>query len=219
MTLITAAHCTQLDVSDGLAPLRDLFSLPKNTIYLDGNSLGAQPKNALEKAHQVITQEWGNDLIKSWNSAGWFNLPLRIGDELAPLIGADKGEVVVTDSTSVNIFKAVAGALHMQKSQTETAQRRVIVTERSNFPTDIYIIEGIKHFLNDGYELRLVDSPAELHSAINDEVAVVLLTHVNYRTGYMLDIHELTAHAHNFSVVNFLWFGYFQTNLYGGNTS
>lgn len=150
----------------------------------------------LTRAQEIITQEWGTDLIKSWNTAGWFNLPLSIGNELAPLIGATEGEVAVTDSTSVNIFKAVAGALLMQKNQEKTAKRRVIVTERSNFPTDIYIIEGIKHFLNDGYELRLVDTPEELYSAINDEVAVVLLTHVNYRTGYMFDMHGITAHAH-----------------------
>lgn len=196
MTLITAAYCAQRDLSDELAPLRDEFSLPKDIIYLDGNSLGAQPKHALTRAKEVITKEWGTDLIKSWNTAGWFNLPLSVGNELAPLIGAAEGEVAVTDSTSVNIFKAVAGALHMQKSKAETATRRVIVTERSNFPTDIYIIEGIKYFLNDGYELRLVDTPEELNSAINDEVAVVLLTHVNYRTGYMLDMNGVTAHAH-----------------------
>ena len=193
--MISAQHCAQLDQQDELAPLRDLFALPAHTIYLDGNSLGAQPKAALEHAQHIITQEWGTDLIQSWNKAGWFHRPLSIGNELAPLIGAEQDEVAVTDSTSVNIFKAVAGALHIQKNQAHTAQRRVIVTERSNFPTDIYILEGIKHFLNDGYELRLVDSPEDLHQAIDQDVAVVLLTHVNYRTGYMLDMDELTAHT------------------------
>lgn len=193
--MISASYCAQLDAKDELAPLREQFSLPKQTIYLDGNSLGAQPKAALSDAQQIISQEWGTDLIQSWNKAGWFNRPLSIGNELAPLIGAAQDEVAVTDSTSVNIFKAVAGALNIQKNQTETAQRRVIVTERSNFPTDIYILEGIKHFLNDGYQIRLVDSPAELYDAIDEEVAVVLLTQVNYRTGYMLDMAALTAHT------------------------
>lgn len=193
--MISAQHCAQLDQQDELAPLRELFALPAHTIYLDGNSLGAQPKAALEHAQHIITQEWGTDLIQSWNKAGWFHRPLSIGNELAPLIGAEQDEVAVTDSTSVNIFKAVAGALHIQKNQAHTAQRRVIVTERSNFPTDIYILEGIKHFLNDGYELRLVDSPEDLHQAIDQDVAVVLLTHVNYRTGYMLDMDGLTAHT------------------------
>lgn len=193
--MISAQHCAQLDQQDELAPLRELFALPAHTIYLDGNSLGAQPKAALEHAQHIITQEWGTDLIQSWNKAGWFHRPLSIGNELAPLIGAEQDEVAVTDSTSVNIFKAVAGALHIQKNQAHTVQRRVIVTERSNFPTDIYILEGIKHFLNDGYELRLVDSPEDLHQAIDQDVAVVLLTHVNYRTGYMLDMDGLTAHT------------------------
>lgn len=193
--MISEHDCSQLDAKDELAHLRELFALPADTIYLDGNSLGAQPKAALSHAQHIISQEWGTDLIKSWNKAGWFNRPLSIGNELAPIIGAGPDEVAVTDSTSVNIFKAVAGALHIQKNNATTAQRRIILTERSNFPTDIYILEGIKHFLDDGYELRLVDSPADLEHAIDTDVAVVLLTHVNYRTGYMLDMAALTAHA------------------------
>lgn len=192
--MISASYCAQLDAKDELAPLRELFYLPPQTIYLDGNSLGAQPKAALAHAQQIISQEWGTDLIQSWNKAGWFNRPLSIGNELAPLIGADQDEVAVTDSTSVNIFKAVSGALNIQKNNKETAQRRVIVTERSNFPTDIYILEGIKYFLNDGYQIRLVDSPDDLYDAIDEDVAVVLLTQVNYRTGYLLDMAALTAH-------------------------
>lgn len=195
--MISALDCTKLDTQDELAPLRDLFALPANTIYLDGNSLGAQPKAALQHAQHIISHEWGQDLIKSWNKASWFQRPLSIGNELAPLIGADVDEVAVTDSTSVNIFKAVAGALHMQKNQTHTAQRRIIVTERSNFPTDIYMVEGLTRLLNDGYELRLVDEPEDLTKAIDSDVAVVLLTHVNYHTGHMLDMKGLTSHAHD----------------------
>lgn len=194
--MITEAYCTELDQKDELAPLRDLFALPPNTIYLDGNSLGAQPHAALEQAQHIIRHEWGHDLIQSWNKAGWFNRPLSIGNELAPLIGAKPNEVAVTDSTSVNLFKAAAAALHHQRSKNVTARRRVIVTERSNFPTDIYILEGLKHFLNDGYELRLVEHPDQLSTAIDQNVALVLLTHVNYRTGYMLDMARITAHTH-----------------------
>lgn len=194
--MITAQHCAQLDTNDELASLRDLFALPADTIYLDGNSLGAQPKAALNAAQHIISHEWGTDLIKSWNNAGWFNRPLHLGNELAPLIGADQDEVAITDSTSVNIFKAAAGALHIQKNNPATAARRVLVTERSNFPTDIYILEGLKHFLDDGYELRLVDHPEDLTKAIDEDVALVLLTHVNYRTGYMLDMTAITAHSH-----------------------
>lgn len=194
--MITEAYCTELDQSDELASLRDLFALPPNTIYLDGNSLGAQPHAALDQAQHIIRHEWGNDLIQSWNKAGWFQRPLQLGNELAPLIGAKPNEVAVTDSTSVNIFKAAAAALHLQRSQATTAQRRVIVTERSNFPTDIYILQGLTHFLNDGYELRLVDNPDQLNAAIDHDVALVLLTHVNYRTGYMLDMAALTAYTH-----------------------
>lgn len=194
--MISENYCLQLDQQDELATLRTQFDLPANTIYLDGNSLGAQPRAALELAQHVIRHEWGQNLIKSWNTAGWFKRPLTIGNELAPLIGAQADEVAVTDSTSVNLFKAAAAALHIQRNQTTTAQRRIIVTERSNFPTDIYILEGLKHFLNDGYELRLVDHPDQLLTAIDQNVALVLLTHVNYRTGYMLDMAHLTAHTH-----------------------
>ncbi len=193
--MITENHCIQLDQNDALATLRQQFALPPDTIYLDGNSLGAQPRAALDHAQHIIHQEWGTDLIKSWNTAGWFNRPLSIGNELAPLIGAQADEVAVTDSTSVNLFKAAAAALHLQRNTPAHAQRRIIVTERSNFPTDIYILEGLSHFLNDGYELRLVDQPADLHSAIDQDVALVVLTHVNYRTGYMFDMVELTAHC------------------------
>ncbi|HZX26539.1 MAG TPA: kynureninase, partial [Telluria sp.] len=174
------AHCLALDAADPLAPLRERFALPEGVIYLDGNSLGARPKAALERAAQVIGAEWGRDLITSWNTAGWFALPGRLGDLLAPIVGARPGEVVVTDTTSLNLFKALAAALHLQRA----TPRRVIVTERSNFPTDIYMAEGLTSWLDRGYQLRLVDTPEELAAAIDADVAVVMLTHVNYRTGY-----------------------------------
>lgn len=190
------ADCAALDAGDELAALREQFDLPEGVIYLDGNSLGARPKAALKRAQQVIAEEWGADLIRSWNKAGWFDLPSRLGDKLAPLIGAGPGEVVVTDSTSINLFKALAAALQMQAANRETAARKIIVTERANFPTDIYIAQGLTAWLDRGYQLRLVDSPEDLQAAIDKDTAVVMLTHVNYRTGHLHDMRHLTAYAH-----------------------
>ncbi|WP_426107023.1 kynureninase [Massilia sp. TSP1-1-2] len=187
--------CLALDAGDALAPLRELFALPEGVIYLDGNSLGARPKAALARAQDVIAREWGMDLIGSWNTAGWFDLPKRLGDRLAPLIGARAGEVVVNDTTSLNLFKALAAALRMQAGGPHAA-RRVLVTERSNFPTDIYMAQGLTSWLDRGYEVRLVDSVDELSAAIDADTAVVMLTHVNYRTGYQHDMAALSAHAH-----------------------
>jgi kynureninase len=187
--------CLALDAGDILAPLRQQFDLPDGVIYLDGNSLGARPKAALARAQDVIGREWGVDLIRSWNTAGWFDLPKRLGNRLAPLIGARDGEVVVNDTTSLNLFKALAAALHMQSSG-DAAARRIIITERSNFPTDIYMAQSLSKWLERGYQVRLVDSVEQLPDAIDADTAVVMLTHVNYRTGYQHDMAALSAHAH-----------------------
>ncbi|MBQ5948120.1 kynureninase [Massilia sp. ST3] len=192
---ISRAGCLARDAADPLAPLRECFDLPQGVIYLDGNSLGARPKAALARAQQVVAREWGVDLIKSWNKAGWFDMPKRLGDRLAPLIGARAGEVAVTDTTSLNLFKALAAALHLQ-AQGDTGQRRTIVTERSNFPTDIYMAEGLTEWLERGYRVRLVDSVDEIPAAVDGDCAVLMLTHVNYRTGYQHDMGLLTRHAH-----------------------
>jgi kynureninase len=193
-TTMTRAACLALDAADPLAPLRAHFDLPEGLIYLDGNSLGARPRAALERAAHVVAREWGRDLIQSWNTAGWFEMPRRLGDRLAPLIGARSGEVVVTDTTSLNLFKALAAALAMQERADPA--RRVIVTERSNFPTDIYMAEGLTRWLDRGYRLHLVEAPEELAAAIGPDCAVVMLTHVNYRTGYQHDMAAITSHAH-----------------------
>ncbi|HYD79471.1 MAG TPA: kynureninase [Paucimonas sp.] len=187
--------CLALDAGDPLAPLREQFDLPQGVIYLDGNSLGARPKAALARAQAVIADEWGTDLIRSWNKAGWFDLPARLGNKLAPLIGARPDEVVVTDSTSINLFKVLAAALDIQANAPASARRKTIVTERSNFPTDIYMAEGLTRWLDRGYALRLVDAPEELYGAIDGDTAVVMLTHVNYRTGHLHDMAKLSAHA------------------------
>lgn len=196
MTSIDQLFCKTLDQGDPLAALREEFKLPAGMIYLDGNSLGAQPKVAFQRAQQVIQEEWGNDLIKSWNKAGWFDLPSRLGNLLAPLIGADKDEVVVTDSTSINLFKAIAAGLNIQSKKADANTRKVIVTERSNFPTDIYMAEGLTQWLDRGYRLHLIDSAEELNKAINQDTALVMLTHVNYRSGALHDMAAVTAMAH-----------------------
>ncbi|GAB2486032.1 kynureninase [Comamonas humi] len=200
---ITLADCRALDARDPLAPLRAQFDLPDGVIYLDGNSLGAMPKASAQRAHEVITQEWGVGLIRSWNTAGWFDLPRRLGDKLARLVGGQADEVVVTDTASTNLFKLMAAALRLQKDK--SPGRRVIVSERNNFPTDLYITQGLMDLLQSlgsaDYELRLVDGPADLDAALGDDVAVLLLTHVNYQTGYMYDLAEVTARAHRAGAV------------------
>ena len=135
----------------------------------------------------------GQDLIKSWNTAGWFEMPKRLGDRLAPLVGARPGEVVVTDTTSLNLFKALAAALAIQAER--APERKAIVTERSNFPTDIYMADGLARWLDRGYTIRLVDSVEELPAAVDANCAVLMLTHVNYRTGWQLDMADLTRRA------------------------
>ncbi len=192
--MTTRSHCQALDAQDPLAPLRQQFALPEGVIYLDGNSLGARPVAALERAQAVIAEEWGNGLIRSWNSAGWADLSQRLGNRLAPLIGARDGEVVITDTTSINLFKVLSAALSVQRQR--QPQRKVIVSEASNFPTDLYIAEGLTELLQQGYSLRLVNSPDELPQAIDADVAVVMLTHVNYKTGYMYDMQALTTLSH-----------------------
>lgn len=194
---MTRQDCLARDAGDALAPLRRQFALPDGVIYLDGNSLGARPVAALARVQDVVAREWGVDLIRSWNTAGWFDLPKRLGNRLAKLIGARAGEVVVNDTTSLNLFKALAAALHMQEHGAGAgAGRRVIVTERSNFPTDIYMAEGLSKWLERGYTVRLVDSVDELPAAVGPDTAVLMLTHVNYRTGYQHDMAALSAHAH-----------------------
>jgi kynureninase len=190
--------CLALDAADPLAPLRERFDLPDGVIYLDGNSLGARPRTAAARVQEVVAQEWGQDLIRSWNSAGWFDMPKRLGDRLAPVIGARPGEVAVTDTTSLNLFKALAAALHIQRERAQEGEteRKVIVTERSNFPTDIYMAEGLARWLDRGYSIRLVDAVEELEAAIDADCAVLMLTHVNYRTGWQHDMAALTRHAH-----------------------
>ena len=181
------ADCEALDRADPLHAFRDRFALPPGIIYLDGNSLGAMPKGARSRMSEVLDQ-WSSDLISSWNVHSWIDLHERVGAKIGRLIGARQGETIAGDSTSINLFKVLAAALQLNP------KRRVILSERENFPTDLYIAQGLIRHLGQGHELRLV-SPDEMLSAITDDVAVVLLTHVSYRTGRMYDMNTITAAA------------------------
>jgi len=200
---MTRDDCLARDVADLLASLRDQFVLPAGTVYLDGNSLGALPKSAAARVAQVLNQEWGEQLIQSWNSAGWIDLPQRIGDKIGRLVGARPGELVVADSTSVNLFKVLSAALNIAAAGVPAApQRGVIVSERGNFPTDLYIAESLAR--ERGFELRLVDAPEAIEPALaSGPVAVLMLTQVDYRSGRLHDMAAMTqlAHAHGALVV------------------
>ena len=189
--MTTLQDCRALDAQDPLRTLRQQFTLPEGVIYLDGNSLGVLPTTAAARVAEAVTAEWGQGLIRSWNSAGWFELPQRLGNKIARLIGAAPGEVVATDSTSINLYKVLSAALHIAAQDAPT--RKVIVSERSNFPTDLYIAEALCR--ERGFRLQLVE-PEEITAALTREVAVLMLTHVNYRTGAMHDMAAVTAAAH-----------------------
>jgi kynureninase len=188
-TNMTRRDFETFDKNDPLAHWRGEFSLPKDTIYLDGNSLGVLPRATLARMQDVITREWGQDLIRSWNSADWFNAPVRIGDKIARLVGAEAGEVVAADSTSVNLFKLAASAVRMRP------QRFKIITEPGNFPTDLYILQGLVDYLGPDYVLVPTERE-KIADAIDQETAVVILTHVHYKTGEMFDMASLTRRAH-----------------------
>lgn len=187
----TREQCAARDASDPLATHRAQFHLPAGLIYLDGNSLGPLPHAARGRLAQTMEGEWGDGLIRSWFDApagGWIGLPRRIGDKIARLIGAQPGEVIVADSTSLNLFKALAGALKL-------TTRPVMLSERGNFPTDLYMAQGLIDLLGARHELRLADAE-DLAGAIDHHTGVLMLTHVNYRSGRMHDLAGLTARAH-----------------------
>jgi len=189
--MTTRSDCLALDASDPLAALRDEFDLPAGVIYLDGNSLGALPKATASRVQQVVQDEWGVGLIRSWNTAGWIDLAQRIGNKIATLVGAGENELIAGDATSVNLYKVLSTAIALQK--VDAPARRVIVSERSNFPTDLYIAETLARA--HGLTLVLIDAD-ELPAHLNDELAVLMLTHVNYRTGRMFDMAQVTRDAH-----------------------
>jgi len=187
----------QLDDKDPLRLKRDEFALPQDTIYLDGNSLGPLPKAAEVRAHDVVKRQWGDGLITSWNQHQWISMPSRVGDRIGQLIGAASGQVVCCDSISINLFKVLSAALKMNPS------RKVIATTRDNFPTDIYMVQGLLDLLGDEYSLRYIDED-NICNELDEDVAVVMLTQVNFRTGKKLDMQKVTAFAQGKGILT-LW--------------
>jgi kynureninase len=184
MQQLTREMLIAKDLADPLRRFRDEFVIPEGLIYLDGNSLGMLPRACAARAREVVEHEWGETLISSWNDHGWIDLPLRTGAKIAPLIGAHAHEVVVCDSTSINLFKVLASALAMRPG------RRVIVTNKENFPTDVYIAEGLAGLL--GCELRYA-SPDAIDAALGDDVAAVSFSHVDYKSARIEDMAGITA--------------------------
>jgi len=181
-----------LDKQDPLQSYREQFSLPKNTIYLDGNSLGALPTRVKQRVKAVTEQQWGEDLISSWNTHDWVSLPQQVGDKIAPVIGANPGDVICCDSISVNLFKLLSAAVQFNASR----QRNKIISSSDNFPTDLYIAQGLQSLLG-SEKCHFVNVEEEqLLNQIDDSVAIVLVTEVNFRSGKRLDIAALTRKAH-----------------------
>ncbi len=171
-----------------------MFHLPADVIYLDGNSLGALPLGVAERVAHVVTAEWGDELIRAWNSAGWYVQPRRVGDRIARLIGAAPGTVMVGDTLSLKAYQALAAALEMN------LERKVVLSDTGNFPTDLYMAEGLIATLGRGHQLRLA-APEEVEASLSDDIAVLYLTEVDYRTGRRHDMRNLTAKAHVLGIV------------------
>lgn len=188
----TLEHISSLDRDDQLNAYRARFDLPKNEIYLDGNSLGAMPAHVPSRIQQVLKEEWAHGLIRSWNDADWYQAPQRTGGKIAKLIGAQAHEVIVADSTSINLFKVLVAAVRMQPD------RKVILAEKGNFPTDVYIASGVAELTS--CELRCVE-PDEVLDALDDNVAILSLTHVNYKSGRRYDMAAITARAQELGVL------------------
>jgi len=186
---VTLEDAQALDAADPLARFREAFDLPAGLIYLDGNSLGPPPRAAHARLAAASRQAWGEGLVRSWNTAGWIDAPLRIGGKIARLIGAQAHEVTVADSTSVNLFKLAAGALSLRPGRT------TILSETGGFPTDLYALQGLAALLGDRARLKAV-APAEVVAAIDEDTAVVVLTHIHYKSALRWDLPAVTAAAH-----------------------
>ncbi|MEO0871257.1 MAG: kynureninase [Pseudomonadota bacterium] len=189
MSLIDKAR--EFDAADPLSAYRTRFHLPQGVIYLDGNSLGALPKATPEAMRCAIEEEWGEGLIRSWNDAGWFEIGSRVGAKIAPLIGAQPHEVIACDTVSANLYKLIAAALEMRRDR--HGGRKVILSEPGNFPTDVYMIQGLER---QGLATRRLVERDDLIDALDDDVALLMLTHAHYKTGEVFDMAELTKAAH-----------------------
>ncbi|MBB3919504.1 kynureninase [Rhizobium fabae] len=175
-------------------PKKELFELPEGVIYLDGNSLGCLPKGVVDRASETIEREWGGQLIRAWNSADWISLPRRVGDRIARLVGAAEGSIATGDTLSIKVYQAVAAALKMRPG------RKVVLSDSGNFPTDLYMVRGLLQTLDGGHELRTPE-PEQVADSIDESVAAVLLTQVDYRTGRTHDMAEITRRAHEAGAV------------------
>lgn len=181
---------TALDKADPLAKKRLEFDLPTNTVYLDGNSLGALPTAVKSRIADVVSKQWGNHLIRSWNDHHWIDLPISVGNKIAPIIGAEPGQVICCDSISVNLFKLLSSALSLNSA------RSIVLSTQDNFPTDLYMAQGLSELLGpDLCQLQLV-AEEQIEHNLNEDVAVLLLTQVNFRTGQLLNMEKLTQLAH-----------------------
>lgn len=176
---------------------KELFHLPEDIIYLDGNSLGPMPKHAAARVQQTVEDEWSQMLIKGWNQAGWFHQPHTLGNRLAPLIGAPKNSVVLGDTLSIKVYQALAAGLKMRPD------RKIILSDNGNFPSDLYMAEGLIKTIAGDIELKVVD-PEDVAKHLNSDVAVMMLTQVDYRTGRLHDMAKLTKKAHDAGAVA-LW--------------
>jgi len=170
-------------------PRKELFDLPKGVIYLDGNSLGAKPKAVAQRVHSVINDEWGEMLIRAWNDADWMEQPARVGNRIARLIGAPSNSITMGDTLSIKVYQALAAALEMRP------ERKLVLSDSGNFPTDLYMAQGLIESLDKGLELRVVD-PEDVIDQIDENVAVVMLTQVDYRTGRIHNMQKITERAH-----------------------
>ncbi|MGE0007167.1 MAG: kynureninase [Parvibaculaceae bacterium] len=212
--MITRREAEALDEADALGARRDLFALPENTIYLDGNSLGPLPRHVPARLARAVDEEWGRSLIRGWNAHGWFDLPRTLGLRIGRLIGAAPGTVVAADSTSINLAKVLTAALGLRPD------RSVILSDSGNFPSDLYVAQGVVKTLGGKWELRIA-APEAVEDAIGGDLAVLMLTEVDYRTGRRHDMKRLIARAHDAGALT-IWdlchsAGAFPVDLAGGD--
>ncbi|MGO4892393.1 kynureninase [Flavobacterium sp. W21_SRS_FM6] len=193
--MIDLQHIQNLDATDPLAHKKAEFDLPSGCVYLDGNSLGALPFAAKKRVAEVVSEQWGKDLIKSWNCHQWIDLPQKVGEKIAPLIGAAPGQVICCDSISVNLFKLLCSALAMQKG------RNVVLSQGDNFPTDLYMVQGLQDLLGETQcELRIC-AEEYIEQSLHSDVAVLLLTQVNFRSGQLHNMQRITKLAHRHGIL------------------
>jgi kynureninase len=188
--MLNRQDCQDRDRKDPLRALRDRYHIPEGTIYFDGNSLGLLPKAAVARVSKAVTDEWGRDLITSWNKHGWFQLAQVTGSKISRLIGGGDDNVIVADTISINMFKVLTSALALRRD------RKVILSDSGNFPSDLYVAQGLNAFLNDGHTLKVV-APEDVLASIGTDVAAVMVTEVDYRTARRHDMNALTKRAHD----------------------